>query len=212
MNPLPIEGSPGRTAIVQGKEYLFFSGYGYLGVNHVPAFTALVKEGIDQYGLLFPSSRISNTRLALYAEAEALLSSITGCEDTVVFSSGFTAGRAVVSLYPQLQHAPGAHPAIQANSSTCQDFTEWRNSFVESANNAQTQSVPSFAADSINVLTATLNDFSFLAQLQQPGIAIIDDSHGMGLIGTYGKGIASLMPLLSNIYYLCPAKTLGNLA
>ena len=201
MNPLILEGSPGRTAIVQGKEYLFFSGYGYLGVNHIPAFTALVKEGIDKYGLLFPSSRISNTRLALFAETEALLSSITGSEDTVLFSSGFTAGRAVVSLYPQLQHAPGAHPAIQANSSAYKSFTEWSNVFVASVNSAQTQAVPAFAADSINVLTATLNDFSFLAHLQQPGIAIIDDSHGMGLIGTDGKGIASLMPLLSNIDY-----------
>jgi 7-keto-8-aminopelargonate synthetase-like enzyme len=63
MNFYAFDATPGRTALIKGKEYLFFSGYSYLGMQQVPEFAALVKEGIDKYGWLFPSSRISNTRL-----------------------------------------------------------------------------------------------------------------------------------------------------
>ena len=84
-----FSSTPGRTAFEKGREYLFFSGYAYLGLQHVPRFTALVKEGIDRYGWLYPSARISNTRLDLFAQCEALLSEITGAEDTVLTSSGF---------------------------------------------------------------------------------------------------------------------------
>ena len=74
---LYLEGKPGRTCRVDGQEFMFFSGYNYLGVNEDEEFIALVNEGISKYGWVFPSSRISNTRLALYEECEAMLSAIT---------------------------------------------------------------------------------------------------------------------------------------
>jgi len=91
-NIVKLNESPGRTAFINGKEYLFFSGYSYLGMCYVPEFLSLVIEGISKYGWLFPSSRVSNTHLALYEECEALLSSIAQSEDTVFVSSGFMGG------------------------------------------------------------------------------------------------------------------------
>lgn len=40
----------GRATTVQGQEYLFFSGYSYLGVNLEPKFMELVEEGRRKYG------------------------------------------------------------------------------------------------------------------------------------------------------------------
>src|SRR3954453_15264790 len=99
MSMLTFNERPGRTAFVNNEEHLFFSGYSYLGMQYVPEFVALLKEGIDKYGWLFPSSRISNTRLKLYEECEVLLSSVTGTEDTVLVSSGFTAGRMAIAKW-----------------------------------------------------------------------------------------------------------------
>ncbi len=67
---IEFKSTPGRTCMIDGKEFLFFSGYSYLGMNHVKKFKDFVKEGIDKYGILFPSSRISNTRLKLYEKFE----------------------------------------------------------------------------------------------------------------------------------------------
>lgn len=183
MNIHHLSYQPGRTAIADGKECLFFSGYSYLGMSHVPEFNALVKEGIDKYGLLFPSSRISNTRLSLFEEAEVLLSSLTGSEETVLVSSGFTAGQMSVQVNHQhVHHLPNAHPAIQSP-----------------VQNNESKII--ISTDAVNVLNATITDFSFLDE-SPADICIVDDSHGFGLLGERGEGIASSLPKLDVEYIL----------
>src|SRR5690348_2910979 len=114
MHTFIFEEQPGRTAVSNGKEYLFFSGYSYLGMSHVPEFNALLQEGLRKFGPLFPSSRISNTRLALFEQCEQLLSSITGFEESVLVSSGFIAGKLSTEVWQQqLQYPANAHPAIR---------------------------------------------------------------------------------------------------
>src|SRR5207248_3332410 len=93
-----LDSTPGRICMIKGKEYLFFSGYSYLGMNHIKEFRDLIKECIEQYGALYPSSRISNTRLAIYEEFEHYLSEMTGMEETVSFSSGYLAGETISNL------------------------------------------------------------------------------------------------------------------
>jgi 7-keto-8-aminopelargonate synthetase-like enzyme len=49
------------------------------------------------------------------------------------------------------------------------------------------------AGDSVNPLTSTINNFSFLGALNQSVTAIIDDSHGIGIIGNEGSGMSDFM-------------------
>jgi len=179
MNIFSFDEMPGRTAIVKGEVYLFFSGYSYLGMQHVPEFIALIKEGIDKYGWLFPSSRITNTRLKIFEEAEALLSAITGMEDTVLVSSGYAAGRiATAHFVHNIINIEPSHPAIRREGTN------------KDAN--------VFAVDSVETLSASITDFSFINSNTKNKIIIADDSHGIGLIGAAGEGIVSRLP--QNIY------------
>ena len=180
-----LQNNPGRTAIVKGKEYLFFSGYSYLGMHHIRQFVQLVREGLDKYGWMFPSSRISNTQLDLFDRFEAKLSEITGSEDTVCFSSGFLAGRSVAELLQGSGYscAPGTHPAICIQKTIDQDFNRW-------LENIDAHSVLAF--DSVNPLKAQINDVSFLDKLE-PTTCVIDDSHGIGIINN-GDGISRSLP------------------
>ncbi|HEX6914135.1 MAG TPA: aminotransferase class I/II-fold pyridoxal phosphate-dependent enzyme [Chitinophagaceae bacterium] len=176
--------TPGRTVNAGGKELLFFSGYAYLGMHGVPEFIELVKEGIDRFGMLFPSSRISNTRFDLFDTFESKLSEISGTEATVSFSSGFLAGRAVMELFKgqEVSSPAGTHPAISGLYFEG-EFGEWRRSLRENA-------VASF--DAVNPLTATVNDTSWLNEIS--GLTcIIDDSHGTGLLNN-GRGIYPGLP------------------
>jgi 8-amino-7-oxononanoate synthase len=182
---LTLSEHPGRTAFINGKEYLFFSGYSYLGMRYVPEFLALVIEGITKYGWLFPSSRVSNTQLALYEECEALLSSITQSEETVLVSSGFMAGKLATALWHnEVFNLDPSHPAIQTNN-----------------NRASVNESHVLAIDSVNVLTASITDFSFVNNNEQK-IIIIDDSHGIGLIGKNGEGISSALITNKNTSYV----------
>ncbi|WP_153797183.1 aminotransferase class I/II-fold pyridoxal phosphate-dependent enzyme [Foetidibacter luteolus] len=176
MKKLNLTAQPGRTALAEdGKEYLFFSGYSYLGMGHVPEFAQLVREGMNRYGLLFPSSRISNTRLSLYEECEALLSEITGTEETVLVASGYQAGNMAVDVWKQPVHNyPSAHPAIQYNG------------------NYAPGGLNITATDSVNVLKAAITDFAQITE--RCDYLVIDDSHGFGLLGEKGEGIACILP------------------
>jgi 7-keto-8-aminopelargonate synthetase-like enzyme len=49
---------------------------------------------------------------------------------------------------------------------------------------------------------ASVNDFSFLNEIKNPVTAIIDDSHGIGLLGNEGKGASSLVPGKEKIEYI----------
>jgi 8-amino-7-oxononanoate synthase len=192
-----LDDKPGRTVRINGKEHLFFSGYNYLGVIDDSEFHQLVMEGASRFGWLFPSSRISNTRIGLYEECEALLSTITGTEDTILTPSGFTAGQ--MSVREQnIINAPGAHPAILRSRSGHESFAEWIEWLVTGFNCGQLSGA--VASDAVNPLTAVVNDFRFLADIKRDLKVVLDDSHGIGLIGD-GKGISALVPAASHIDY-----------
>ncbi len=204
-----FESTPGRSCFINGEEFLFFSGYSYLGINHVKEFRELVKEGVDKYGILFPSSRISNTRLKLYAEFENNLSELTGMEDTVSFSSGFLAGITItdiLSYYKNLLTAPGTHPAIKTKTffeDTNENFTDWEERITGVINlSAEKEFV--ICCNSGNILKSEIHDLSFLKNIQQDKkiIILIDDSHGIGILGKNGEGIISQAPTAENIEYM----------
>lgn len=183
MGYLTFDALPGRTAHVSGKEYLFFSGYGYLGLPFVDEFKALVKEGMDKYGWLFPSSRISNTRIGLFEECESLLSSITGSEETVLVSTGYIAGRLSTGLFgDNVINLQPSHPAIKRSA------------------NANNKGI--FAVDSVDILTSTITDINTINQQPHPTTLLIDDSHGVGLIGNNGAGASSYITSGTGVDYI----------
>ena len=201
-----LDNTPGRTCFINQKEYLFFSGYSYLGMNHVEEFTHTIKEGIDRYGILFPSSRNSNTRLQLFEKAEDYLSILTSRQESVLFSSGYLAGQTIadiLSRYANIYIAPGTHPAIcvPGRHVSTESFSEWTQNILEEINRHKDHAV--IIADSINIMEGIVNDFSFVKQIA-PGIRIIflvDDSHGIGILGDNGEGIISRLPHHDNIDY-----------
>lgn len=204
-----LNSTPGRICIADGKEFLFFSGYSYLGMNHVKDFTKFVKEGIDKYGILFPSSRISNTRLNLYKEFENELSELTGMEESVSFSSGFLAGKTIsdiLSSYKNIFVAPGTHPAIaietvSKNADT--DFNDWANNTLSFINNSDENEFV-LISDSLNILTAEIHELSFLKKIKENKkiIYLIDDSHAIGILGKSGAGVTSNLTEKSNIKFV----------
>ncbi len=195
--------------MIDGKEFLFFSGYSYLGMNHVKEFKDLVKEGIDKYGVLFPSSRISNTRLRLYEKFENKLSKLTGMEDTVSFSSGYLAGKTIadiLSAFKNIFVAPGTHPAINIETNlktNSNKFYEWAIEVIDLIN-ASVENEFVLLADSIDILKGEIHNFSFIENINPSKkiIFLIDDSHGIGILGTKGEGIISQLPRKENTEFI----------
>lgn len=200
--------TPGNFAKTEQGEKLFFSGYSYLGISSHPSFVQWVKEGLEKYGLMQPSARISNTPLKIYSETEAQISEWLGAADTVLFAGGFAAGQAAVQYVQQLNCplfvAPNCHPAILSASTqaTTTPFETWSRQVVAQINTHPYSGPFVIISDAANPLAPVGYQWHFLSAIQKPLVVLIDDSHGIGITGNNGKGVASLLPVKDNIEWL----------
>lgn len=201
-----INGIPGRTAIIKEKEYFFFSGFAYLGMPALKDFQQLVTEGIQKYGVVFPSSRISNTRSFLYEQFEKQLSDFTHQKASASFSSGFMASQAAVTFASQdseLLCSPGIHPSLILPGIKTNKFSSsnWEQDIIKRVNTLSHHSF-TIVLESINPITGRVHDFRWLQQIKRPVRILIDDSHGIGILGVKGEGVISLLPQHDHLQYL----------
>lgn len=201
--------TPTSKTHIAGKEYLFFSGFSYLGLHSHPDFQALLKEGIDRYGTVFISSRIANTRLELYEELEHALAVLLKQQSAATFSSGYLASQAAAqyaATQGELLYAPGAHPSLWTGKPAIptESWAEWAVKTTAKVN-AHPDHTFVIIADGVNPLTSTINDFSWLSAIKRQVMVVTDDSHGIGIVSEEGNGIISRLPQHAAVRYLVAA-------
>ncbi len=204
-----IDHLPGRTIRYDGAEYLFFSGTAYLGIAQNPAFHALLTDSMRQYGAVFGSSRNGNLRLSVYEEAEAKLAGFVGAPAALTLSSGMMAGQAVVNWLKgessrgdaAVVYAPHAHPALWHEPSVVppqMSFADWvlrlGNNTVLSEGGASGRPrgvAPTICTNSLDAVRSEYYNFDWVADLptDRSITLVIDDSHGLGVMGAEGRGI-----------------------
>jgi 8-amino-7-oxononanoate synthase len=195
---------PNRTAECDGKEYLFFSGTSYLGMNSCDEFIAYLEEGMKNYGTNYSSSRNSNFRLQVYEEAEQHLADYTGAEAALTVSSGYMAGQLTVRALEgagDFIYAPNAHPALWTKASDFfyADFDDWCTTLPGKIKAASSEEIV-IVSNSLDPLLARQYNFDWIASLpaDRKITLIIDDSHGFGITGKDGAGIYSQVKKSAN--------------
>lgn len=213
MIPFSIDHLPGRTIQLEGQDYLFFSGTSYLGMAQNPAFQALLTEGMARYGTMFGSSRNGNLQLSIYEEAEAQLAAFAKAEAALTLSSGMLAGQAVVNWLKAQDfgfiYGPNAHPAIWQEPNTSLPtlpFADWAAQLPELVAAAATPNLV-IALNSVDALCSTRYSFDWVNQLpdDQQVTLLVDDSHGLGVMGPGGSGIGPLIPRRPNVRLIMTA-------
>lgn len=174
---------------MERSKLLSFSGTNYLGINRNADFQGLVQEGISRYGLHYGGSRFSRLCPDIFAEAERMLCEISGAEAAVIVSSGTVAGHLVTSLLnasDKIFIASGTHSALLHNLGAAVFLKDdWEKVLSLQGANSYT-----FLSNSVDPLYCKLLDFSFFKKYQQANL-IIDDSHGIGILGAVGSGVFS---------------------
>lgn len=90
------EGVSDHLTMINGKKYINYSGYNYLGLSGHPEVSAGSKRAIDQYGTSVSASRIVSGEIPLHQELEAALARIHHTEDAVALVSGYSTNVAVI--------------------------------------------------------------------------------------------------------------------
>lgn len=89
-NPFFIahDGVAGAVTRIEGREYINFSSYNYLGLSGHPAISKAAKDAIDRYGTSASASRLVAGERPIQRELEEALAELYEVEDCIVFVSG----------------------------------------------------------------------------------------------------------------------------
>lgn len=89
-NPFFIahDGVAGAVTRIDGREYINFSSYNYLGLSGHPAVNKAAKDAIDRYGTSASASRLVAGERPIQRELEDALADLYEVEDCIVFVSG----------------------------------------------------------------------------------------------------------------------------
>lgn len=83
-----FDGTAGGTISIDGREYLNFSSYNYLGLSGDTRVNDAAKDAIDRYGTSVSASRPVSGERAIHADLEKELAAAHGVSDCIVFVSG----------------------------------------------------------------------------------------------------------------------------
>lgn len=89
-NPFFIahDGVAGAVTRIDGREYLNFSSYNYLGLAGHPVVNKAAKDAIDRYGTSASASRLVAGERPIQRELEEALAELYEVDDCIVFVSG----------------------------------------------------------------------------------------------------------------------------
>ena len=187
-----VDTFPGREISIDGKPHLYFGGTSYLGLQSDEEFQNILIKNIKNYGTNYGASRKSNVQISVFKKVESYIANLVGSEAAVTMSSGYLAGQLVSKALHQDSYkhfyAPEVHTALQISSK--KTFATFLN--LDTAIRAhldQHQTTPVLFLDSVDMAGENYPDFHNLKQLPlDQMILVVDDSHGIGIVGSNGGG------------------------
>lgn len=82
------DGLAAETSAIEGRSYINFASYNYLGLVGHEAVNEAAKKAVDRFGTSVSASRIVAGERPIHGELEAALADIHGTEKAVTFVSG----------------------------------------------------------------------------------------------------------------------------
>ncbi|QLG44037.1 aminotransferase class I/II-fold pyridoxal phosphate-dependent enzyme [Costertonia aggregata] len=197
-----VECFPGREIVLNNTKYLYFGGTAYLGLQTNVAFQNIFIENLKRYGTNYGASRKSNVQLPIFKKAEEHLAKIVGAEACLTMSSGYLAGQ-FISQYLSTSnyrffYAPNTHSALfQTKLEPYATFGQLADEVCEHLESKEA-SVPVVFLDSIDFSGNNYPNFKGLQLLPlNKVILVVDDSHGIGIVGDNGGGVYKTIKKLS---------------
>ena len=82
------DGIAGAETVIDGKPYINFASYNYLGLNGHPEIAAAAKAAIDRWGTSVSASRPVSGERQIHRDLERALARLHGAEDSIALVGG----------------------------------------------------------------------------------------------------------------------------
>ncbi len=199
-----METPPGPLTVVDGRQYLYFAGTGYLGLQGRPEVVRAACQAAERYGMGSATSRsrtgFGDTPPALLAEERA--AEFFGCEAALHLPSGYLAPQAllralhdtcdVILLDEHCHYAVSDAARILGKPVTTFRHRDPANLLEKLSVYAGDGRRPLVATDGVFPATgslAPLADYHSILRAHSGAALLVDDSHGIGVLGERGRGL-----------------------
>ena len=208
---------------IEGKTYIDLASNNYMGLANADVVKKRAADMIGRYGVSMCGTPIATGYIDLMEKAEECLASYIGTEDAILFPSCYQANTGVLEAMIDMKDAVlvdhYAHSSlwqgIRHSGAKVQPFLHNDLNHPEKCLKRQkcqgclwvvTESVFSTEGS-----IAPLSDMNALCR-RYDAILVVDDSHGLGVIGRQGRGALDHAGLegFSGIYTASLGKGLGN--
>jgi 8-amino-7-oxononanoate synthase len=199
-----------RDHSVQGKNYLSFATNDYLGLANHPAVVSACENALKKYGVGSSSAYLIAGYTKAHQELEEALANFLGFKATLVFSCGYMANLGVVSslfskhdviFADKLSHASLIDGAIASKA----NFKRYPHCDVNSLNNLceldqQSNGNKLIITEGVFGMDGTVAPLKEISAISKRNNAmlLVDDTHGIGILGHEGQGSLKACNLESN--------------
>ena len=205
-----IESAQDTEVLIAGQKVLMFGSNSYLGLTNHPKVKEAAIKVVEQYGTGCAGSRFLNGTLDIHVELENRLAEFVGKEAALVFSTGFQvhlgviaclAGRNDYILLDEYDHAS----IIDGSRLSFAKVLKYRHNDMHDLE----QKLSRLPADAIKLIVVDgvfsmegdlvkLPELVALAEFYG-GSLLVDDAHGLGVIGAHGAGTAAHFGLTDQV-------------
>ncbi|MCB1616989.1 MAG: 8-amino-7-oxononanoate synthase [Pseudomonadales bacterium] len=200
-----LASSQGVHVRLDGRDFVNFSSNDYLGLAAHPDVTQAFKEAAAQYGVGSGASHLVNGHSVLHEQLEQALAEFTGRDKALLFSTGYMANLGVISALvgrgdavfeDRLNHAS----LLDGGLLSAARFSRYRHNDVGhlaeqlSSSSARNRLVVTDGVFSMDGDLAPLKELSLLAR-QHDAWLLVDDAHGIGVLGENGAGCCEYLCL-----------------
>lgn len=192
------EAPQGPLMLIDGREVLAFCSNDYLGLANHPEVVKSFKQAVDTYGVGSGAAHLINGHTQAHHALEEELAEFTGRERALLFSTGYMANLGVVSSLLTQGDAVFEDRLNHASLMDAGLLSRARFSRYEHASpKALAQKIDRSGAEEKLILTdgvfsmdgdiAPLPELARIAREQEAWL-MVDDAHGIGVLGEHGKG------------------------
>lgn len=200
-----LESAQGAEVVVDGRRVINFCSNDYLGLANHPEVVTAFKNAVDQFGVGSGASHLVCGHSSLHHQLEEELADFTGRDRALLFSSGYMANLGVINsllgksdfiFEDKLNHAS----LLDAGLLSGARFQRFLHNDIEGLEKrlqkAETgrKLIVVDGVFSMDGDTAPLTELAMSAK-QYDAWLMVDDAHGMGVLGNTGAGCAEYFNL-----------------
>ena len=202
-----------RQRLIHNGSHVHFNSSDYLGLSKHPDIIKAAQEGLNTYGISSRGSGLVNGYYQAHQEFEQAFATFTGFAAALFFPSGYMANLAIAQsltthndliFYDQLSHA-SLIDSMRLGTAKTHRFRHKNithlNRLIESKDAKNNRYILTNSVFSCDGALADLQALSGIKSKHQISL-IIDDAHGLGVLGKEGRGTLSHLNLNPNNIFL----------